>query len=192
MAKMKVDVPCPACGKQGIEYTSNLMDVPYFKEVVATQILCEKCGYRHNDVFIVTEQEPQRYEYHIKEKEDMNVRVIRSTSGTLEIPELGIRVEPASMSEAYITNIEGVIARMEDAVHCAINFSEEKSGAEKGNQILKDIQAIKDGEKQATLIIEDPLGNSTIIPPDEKMEQLDRRPLTKEERDRLSTGFTIM
>lgn len=191
-AQMRVDVPCPACGGSGLNYSTFILDVPYFKEVVSTQILCDKCHYRHNDVFIVSEKEPRRYEYHIKDTDDMSVRVIRSTSGTMEVPELGIKVEPASMSEAFITNIEGVICRMEDAVNCAIKFSEDEQKRSHGNELLQYIQDIKDGKKEARLILEDPMGNSAIIPPDEKNDQLDQRPLTKEEREKLSTGFTIV
>ena len=180
------------CGSQGLDYSTSILDVPYFKEVVSTQVVCHSCKYRHNDVFIVTEREPQRYEYRIKEPTDLNVRIIRSTSGTLEVPELGIKVEPAGMSEAFITNIEGVINRMEDAVNIAINSSKDKEALKRGKDILDTVQAIKTGKKEASLILEDPMGNSAIIPPEEKEGQLEQRPLTDEERGRLSTGFTIM
>ncbi len=191
-AQMKVDVPCPACGEQGLDYSTNLLDVPYFKEVVSTQIICHKCNYRHNDVFIVSENEPMRFEYHIRDIKDLSVRVIRSTSGTMHVPEIGIKVEPASRSEAFITNIEGVITRMEDAVNIALNSNENQEQLEKGREILDHIALIKKGEKEATLILEDPMGNSAIIPPEDKLDRLNKRPLTKEEREALSTGFTVI
>jgi zinc finger protein len=191
-AQMKVDVPCPACGQQGLDYSTSLLEVPYFKEVVSTQIICDKCHYKHNDVFIVTEREPQQYVYNIKDQDDLNIRVIRSTSGTMEIPELGIKVEPAGMSEAFITNIEGILNRMEDAVNIAINSAEDQASKDKGKEILEHIKQIKFGEKPATFILQDPMGNSTIIAPDDRKDRLTQRPLTEEERKKLSTGVTII
>lgn len=193
-AAMLVDVPCPSCRHQGIEYTTTLLEVPYFKEVVATQILCSQCGYRHNDIFIVSDEDPIRYTYKIKDMDDMSVRVIRSTSGTFEVPELGIKVEPGGASEAFITNIEGVLARMGSAVLSTIRFNKEEQPelVEKAQNIIDKIHQIKDGEAEATLIMMDPNGNSAILPPDEKLDQLEKKALTKQECEELPKGYTTV
>ena len=186
---MKVDVPCPACCSPGIEYTTTLLDVPYFKDVLSTLVFCEKCGFKHNDIFITGENEPQRFEYDIGGPEDMCVRVIRSTSGTLEVPQLGIRVEPGGSSEAYVTNIEGIIQRMEMALRTALNFTQDAGKKEKALALLSMAADIRAGKAKATLVLEDPMGNSAIVPPDELSDRMKKRPLTEEERKRLSTGI---
>ncbi|MBP3800305.1 MAG: hypothetical protein ILA19_04935, partial [Bacilli bacterium] len=39
-------------------------------------------------------------------KETLSVRVVRSQSATVTIPEIGVKVEPGPKSEGYVTNVE--------------------------------------------------------------------------------------
>jgi zinc finger protein len=191
---MKMDIPCPACAKTGsIEYTTQLLDIPYFKDAVVTVLVCTACQFKHSDVFIVSDNEPKRYEYAIQDTNDMSVRVIRSTMGYVEVPELGIRVEPGGKSEAYVTNIEGILERMDEAVEIGINSCEigEDEKRIMGQKLRADILMIKAGEKKATLILEDPSGNSAIIPNPELEHRLKKRKLDKDEVERLSCSGPV-
>jgi zinc finger protein len=44
------------------------------------------------------------------------VRVIRSSTGVIKIPELEIEISPKSASTGYITNVEGVLLRVKSAI----------------------------------------------------------------------------
>jgi zinc finger protein len=189
---MMVNIPCPCCGVEGVVFETSVMDIPYFKEAVLTTLICQHCHYKHSDVFMVSEGDPFRFEYAINGPEDLCVRVIRSTSGTIEVPELGIKVEPGGKSDAIVTNIEGILDRMDEAVDIATRNCENAGKIKKGERIHKNIKLIKSGKKKATLILEDPFGNSAVLPPQEKECQMVKKKLTKEDVERLSTGITIL
>lgn len=97
----------------------------------------------------------------ISSLDDLNTIVVRSSFGTIEIPELGISVEP-KRGEAFISTVEGVLKRVENVVKM---LSRDVEGARKkrADAVLKRIEAIKSGEASMTLIIDDPAGNSAII-----------------------------
>jgi zinc finger protein len=96
----------------------------------------------------------------------LRVRVIRSGSGTIRLPEFGIDVEPGPAAESFISNVEGVLLRTRPVVETAIRFAESEEEREKGNEILEMIDKSMKGEMPFTLIIEDPVGVSGILPDD--------------------------
>lgn len=148
--------------------------------------LCD-CSFRFADTMILTQREPVRYEMTIETVEDLNARVIRSTSGTIRIPELGIDVEPGTISDSYVTNIEGVLDRIQDVVVTAskwVKDDEEKYAI--GMDILKKMNDARLGKQKLTIIIEDPLGNSAII-----SDKAVSKTLTTEESKDLKTGMII-
>ncbi len=136
---------------------------------------------------ILTQREPVRYEMKIETIEDLNARVVRSTSGTIRVPELGIDVEPGTISDSYVTNIEGVLDRIQDVVIMAskwVKDDEEKYAI--SQDILKKMNDARLGKQKLTIIIEDPLGNSAII-----SDKAVFKTLSQEESKDLKTGMII-
>ncbi|MDI6655688.1 MAG: ZPR1 zinc finger domain-containing protein, partial [Candidatus Hydrothermarchaeota archaeon] len=111
---MHVDAPCPACEKLGLDVAFHIHEIPYFGDVMENVISCSSCSYRHADVIILETKEPTRYALKVESEEDMLIRVVRSGSAKIEIPELGIKITPGLNSEGYVSNVEGVLARIED------------------------------------------------------------------------------
>ncbi|HEY9204944.1 MAG TPA: ZPR1 zinc finger domain-containing protein [Candidatus Methanoperedens sp.] len=174
---------CPLCNKELITNWVT-QDIPFFGEVMHITSLCE-CGFRYSDTLILTQREPVRYELKIKSQDDLNARVVRSTSGTIRIPELGVDIEPGPASESFISNIEGVLERVEEILDMVIRWGE-KEKTERARELLCMIDKIKAGEHEATVIIEDPLGNSAII-----AENATSRKLRDEEASCLKTGMIV-
>src|SRR5688500_2975447 len=114
--QMRLTSPCPACHEKTIEYTLTDLDVPYFGDLLQTVFICTTCGFRHSDVIHGKTHAPQRWTYQTSSEADMSVRVVRSTSGTVKIPELGVLIEPGPASEAFVTNIEGILDRVEAVI----------------------------------------------------------------------------
>ena len=115
---------------------------------------------------------------------------LRSTSGTIRIPELGIDVEPGPASEAYISNVEGVLQKVRDIVVFATKSAMDAGAEEnvrRGECILERIGRAMEGEGPLTLILEDPLGNSAIV-----SEKAVSTRLTPEECEDLKTGMIIL
>lgn len=127
------------------------------------------------------------YKYKITIIDDMKIRVIRSSTATIELPELGIKIEPAAASEAFVSNIEGVLVRAAHIIEQAIRFTGENKKKDRGKQILKLIEQLRNGKGSATLIIKDPMGNSAIV-----SNKTEKRELGPTEVKSLETGITMI
>ena len=88
--------------------------------------------------------------------------VARSNTASVEIPELEVRLDPAGHSQAFVTNVEGVLMRFEEALDKLKALGEATENIET-DRIRKKIRLAKEGKFPFTLIIEDPQGNSTIV-----------------------------
>ena len=150
---------CPLCGAES-EVHVVPYDIPFFGEAMVFTAVCASCGYRATDVLVLAEEKKTRCEMEISSLEDVNAIVVRSSSGTIEIPELGVNVEPRR-GEAFISTVEGVLQRVENVVKM---LGKEETGKQRADTVLKQIAEIKVGKARMTLIIEDPTGNSAIIP----------------------------
>ncbi len=179
---------CPVCGAV-IDFTWESADIPHFGEAMIIAGLCD-CGYRHSDTILLAQKEPVRFSMAVSSIEDLNARVIRSSSGTLRIPELGVDIEPGFASECYISNVEGILDRVESVVSFATRSAREANSLEatgKGEDILEKIGLARQGLFPLTLILEDPLGNSAI-----DCERALRQPLSAEQAAALKTGMIIV
>lgn len=168
--------------------------IPYFGDIMYTTANCENCTFRFADTIILSGKEPTGYSLAIRSEDDLNARVIRSTSGTLLIEELGIMVEPGPISESYITNVEGVLHRIRNVVESTIRWSEMDNDFEKveiATNLRDTINAIIDDPKtapvQIVLQIKDPLGNSAIISANAKSYKL-----SEGELENLKTGMIVL
>ncbi len=187
--KATTEVECPLCGSM-IKFGWETTDVPHFGEVMVIAGTCERCGFKHTDTILLTQGEPTRYTFEIREVEDLNVRVIRSTSGTIRLPDLGVDVEPGATSDAYITNVEGVLQKIKGVVSFATRSARDagaEENARRGDGILECIEKAMEGRYPLTLVLEDPLGNSAIISEDAISSEL-----TDEECESLKTGMIIL
>lgn len=185
--KLTTTANCPMCGSV-MEFTWETKDVPHFGDVMLIAGVCD-CGFKHSDTIPLTQGEPSRYTLQISSIEDLDIRVIKSSSGTVRLPELGIDVEPGFSSEAYISNVEGVLIRIRDIVAFATSAAE-KAGdlqrVQRGKEILESIDMAIEGQLTLTLVLEDPLGISEIV-----SDKVVCSILTEEETASLKTG-TIM
>ena len=91
---------CPSCGATGtFQIKGRIDDIPYFGEVMETLLTCSNCSLRHTDVMCLGERKPMRYEFKITSETDLMARVVKSSTGTMKAPELGVIVEPGPASE---------------------------------------------------------------------------------------------
>ncbi len=179
---------CPVCSAQ-MQFCWETQDIPYFGEAMLIAGVCD-CGFRHSDTILLTQKEPARDTLAVETVEDLDARVIRSSSGTIRVPELGVDIEPGFASESYISNVEGVLDRIEGIVSfatCSAREAENLESTKRGEEILEMIALARKGEFPLTLIIEDPLGNSAIA-----SEKAVKSPLTEEDIARLQTGIMLL
>jgi zinc finger protein len=187
--KARTTSSCPICSAE-IAFDWETKDIPHFGEAMIIAGVCDGCGFKLSDTILLSQGEPARYTITIDDAEDLNARVIRSTSGTIRIPELGVDVEPGPASEAYISNLEGVLQRVRDIVLFATRSARNagvEENARRGELILERIERAMEGTGPLTVILEDPLGNSAIV-----SEKAVTTKLTPEECDGLETGMIIL
>ncbi|MFA6224689.1 MAG: ZPR1 zinc finger domain-containing protein [Methanoregula sp.] len=153
--------PCPTCNTE-IEYLYTTENIPYFSDILIISAICPSCGYKFVDTQMIKHGDSVRYVYRTATQEDLAVRVIRSTSASIEIPELGVRIDPGPTCQGFVSNIEGVLDRIVQAVGSAIidGDAEERENA---RLLVEKIARVKSGELSVTFILEDPNGNSAIV-----------------------------
>jgi zinc finger protein len=174
---------CPLCSG---ELKTNWVpdNIPFFGEVMHITSICV-CGFRYSDMLILSQREPVHYEMKVRSTDDIDARVVRSTSGTIRIPELGVEIEPGPASESFISNVEGVLERVEEILGMVTRWGEEDKTA-RALELLSYIEKTRAGEYEITLVIDDPLGNSAII-----AENAVSRKLSDDESALLKTGMIV-
>lgn len=180
-------IKCPACGIEGIAKSiMKEIEIPHFGQVMETTIHCPECGFKHSDIIALEQNDPAKYELEIN-MNTLSVRVVRSQSATVIIPEAGIKVEPGPKSEGYVTNVEGVLTRFEGAVKKALNLFDDEESQKNAKSTLTQIQELKKGNGTATLIILDPFGQSNVVSDSVKISEI-----PEEELNGLKTGFSVI
>ncbi|NLA39655.1 MAG: ZPR1 zinc finger domain-containing protein [Methanomicrobiales archaeon] len=153
---------CPACGRE-IQITHHRLEIPHFPDLLLVSIACSACGYRHTDTLILGEGKPTRWTVRVEEPADLSIRVVRSTTGTIQIPELGLAVEPGTACEGFVTNIEGVLSRFEEAVGSVLANAESEDERGAALRMQGRIAAAREAAFPFTVILEDPAGNSVLV-----------------------------
>lgn len=178
-------ISCPLCQNELIMKWQR-DNIPYFGEIMYITAKCQ-CSFRFADTMILSSREPMRYELSVESKEDLDARVIRSTSGTIRIPEMGVTIEPGTVSDSYITNIEGVLQRVQNVLMTTSKWvQEDEVKFARSQELLSMLNEVVEGKKKITVIIEDPLGNSAII-----SKKAVATKLSKEETEKLNTGMIV-
>ncbi|NJE86030.1 ZPR1 zinc finger domain-containing protein [Thermococcus sp. CX2] len=182
---------CPICGGKGtLKALQYVHEIPYFGKVMESTIICERCGYRNADVMILEDRPPKLYTVKVENEKDLFTRVVRSKSGTIELDEIGVKIEPGPAAEGFVSNVEGVLERVRETLLMARDFRKQEGDEEavkRADEILQYIEEVKNGKKPLTVKIMDPFGNSALIG-----EKVKSRLLTQEEIKKLSTGPYIV
>ena len=161
----KVDAPCPQCLKDdALTMLAMSSEIPYFGEHTQITVICESCGWKHTD-FIPSDGEKPGYSSLIVDNpEKCSARVVRSSSGTIRIPQLELEVSPGGSSSGFVSNVEGVIKRFEDAVGSILrgNADDEKI-VQASIELLESLRKMKSGSSHFLIELLDPRGRSQII-----------------------------
>ncbi len=183
----EVDAPCPQCADGGtLTMLAMNSEIPYFGEHTQITILCSSCGWKHTDFIPSDGEKPGFSSLVVDNEQKMMVRIVRSSSCTVRIPELDLEVSPGGSSSGYVTNIEGVINRFETAIKTIIRGDDDGKGGEIAMQILETLHHVKKGMGEISLELLDPRGRSQII-----HGEVISRELNDNEREGLETGPEI-
>jgi len=161
MAELKGQ-ECPICHKKTLTLREEEMDIPHFGKVFIFSMICDECGYRKADVEPAEEGEPAKYTLEVDSDKDMSIKIIKAGDATVKIPYI-TTIEPGPAGEGYITNVEGLLNRVKDAIEAAAEAEEDAADKKKARKLVKKINKIILGREKTKIIIEDPSGHSAII-----------------------------
>ena len=186
----KVEQPCPICfSDEGLTMIAHTSEIPYFGEHTQLTILCPSCGWKHTDFIPAEGKKPGAFSLEIEGIDMLSVRIIRSSSCTIKIEELGMEVEPGGATTGYVSNIEGVLNRFQGAVEMMYRqakTSNEKETIRKCEALLEKINLVKDGNLMVEITLLDPMGHSQIL-----HDNAVSRELTERELEELEVGPSI-
>ncbi len=167
-------VKCPNCDSE-MNVMSEEIDIPHFGRTIISTAKCASCGYKFSDVWCIDEKEPVKLTLKVESPEDMSSRVVKSSNATVMVPELGTEIKPGPASQGYISNVEGILKRVEDAMKgMKVTVPEKES---KLDELLASVASMREGKTKFTLIIEDPSGNSSIDSEKTVVEKLEKAKL---------------
>jgi zinc finger protein len=180
----KVEAPCPQCHEEdSLSMLAMNSEIPYFGEHTQITVMCASCGWKHTDFIPSDGEKPGFSSIIVDSVEKTTARVVRSSSCTIRIPELDLEVSPGGSSSGFVTNIEGVIKRFEEAIRTVIRGNEEHETGKIAEQILGRLGLAKSGEGVIRVVLLDPHGRSQIIHKD-----AESRELSEIEEEGLETG----
>jgi zinc finger protein len=133
----------------------------------------------------LTNRQPVALTVKISSLEDLNLRVIKSGTATVIIPEFKATITPGPYSEGYISNVEGLLSKIEDALTFMLSTAKGKR-LKKGEAMLRNMQRARESCPRFTLVIKDPLGNSAVV--SSSPEKVKERDLTRRELGKLKFG----
>ena len=187
-----LEYPCPICNsEQGLTLSVHTSEIAYFGEHTEMTIICNQCGWRNTDFIPSEGKKPSVWSLIIDKSELMTTRVVRSSSCTVRIVELGLEVEPGDNATGYISNVEGVLNRFSDAISMiqrgAIRDGQEgKEKVESCQELIDRISRVKNGQETVELLLLDPNGHSQIL-----HQSATSTELSEEEIAALATGPQI-
>jgi len=188
----KIEQPCPICHSQaGLKLTVHTSEIAYFGEHTEMTLVCDECGWRRTDFIPSEGKKPSVWSLTVNSAEQMSTRVVRSSSCTVRIVELGLEVEPGDNATGYISNVEGVLKRFEDAIgiilrSAMIEGEEGNDQAEARQELIGHLSRVREGEESVELLLLDPMGHSQIL-----SDQAKSAELSTEEIAALATGPQI-
>ncbi|MCS7107239.1 MAG: ZPR1 zinc finger domain-containing protein [Acidilobaceae archaeon] len=147
---------CPYCGGQ-MGVSVYLYEVPYVGPILITVMSCLSCGFRRREVSIAEAGEPVKTKVRVKGEEELRYLVVKSSTASVLIPEMGLEYVPGPHAQGVITTVEGILHEFLGALDV---ICQEGERCERARRWLE--EAIE-GKVGFTLIMCDPEGKSGVF-----------------------------
>ncbi len=157
---------CPVCGESPLQFKDSEYVAPYFGRMLLSLTFCSRCGFKQRQVTLLEEHEPSVYSVGVSSIDDLSIRIIRSDTASIRIPELGVEINPGLVADATISNVESILLDVRDRARFlrdSVETEEERHNAE---NFLEELGLALEGKKHFTFVVEDPRGNSKIVADD--------------------------
>ncbi|HDI32212.1 MAG TPA: ZPR1 zinc finger domain-containing protein [Thermofilum sp.] len=155
---------CPICGYRDFTIKEAVYNVPNIGRLLIVTKLCPSCGFRRVEELPLTKKRRKRIYYKVNKRDDIYAKVIRSNMASVEIVEIDSSISPGLQAPLYVTNVEGIVHKFLDILKSMEVLSVSKERKEHLVRIKKRLERMLKPSVSYTLIIDDPLGVSNIIP----------------------------
>ncbi|XP_003794817.1 zinc finger protein ZPR1 [Otolemur garnettii] len=163
----EIESLCMNCYNNGITRLL-LTKIPFFREIIVSSFSCEHCGWNNTEIQSAGRIQDQgvRYTLTVRALEDMNREVVKTDSATTGIPELDFEI-PAFSQKGTLTTVEGLINRAISGLEQdqPTRRANKDATAERIDEFIGKLKALKQVASPFTLIIDDPAGNSFVENP---------------------------
>jgi zinc finger protein len=123
---------------------------------------CSECKYKTSDILPLEKRTaPEKQEKKISSEKDLHIRIVKSKHATIYIPEIKLKIEPGPGSEAYISNVEGLLLRIIKKIQGFKKIHPEKE--KDYEKIIDKLTKMKQSRKKFTLVFKDKTGQSAIL-----------------------------
>lgn len=154
---------CIFCHQDKLTLMQDEIDIPYFGKVFVFSMKCDNCNFSKSDVESVEIKEPCKITFTVENKNDLSVRVVKSSSASVKIPGLKIDSRPGPASNGFVSNVEGLLDRFKQILESARDNSEDEKDKKSLKNLLKKLWKVECGDIPLKIVIEDPTGNSGIL-----------------------------
>ena len=157
---------CHACHRE-CETRMAVTDIPHFKEVVLMATQCDHCGYRDTEVKPAGRVSTHaiRTTLQVRSADDLKRDVLKSDTSSVEIPEIDLELVAGTLGGKY-TTLEGILNDVKTQLSSLNPFhlgdSSEEGEAAPFRNFLRSLDALIDGTRPFTFVLDDPLGNSFV------------------------------
>jgi len=163
-APTQIESLCVNCEQNGIT-TILLTKIPFYKEVILMSFRCEHCGFSNCELQSGSKIQDRgvTFKVKIKEKEDLNLQIVKSDSASLSVPEIELEVPPESQ-KGVVTTVEGILKRtieglMQDQ---PVRKHMAPDDAQKIEEYVAKIEDLLEATTPFYVILTDPAGNSFV------------------------------
>ena len=162
----------PSCGTEGGSQRSTTTNIPHFQDVTMLSFVCENCGFKTNEVKADSGKVSamgKKWELKVTSPDDLHRDVVKSKTARVYIPELGFEMVSGSLGGLY-TTVEGLLKQIHDRLKNAnpLARGDEASSKQRNNfeeflTKIHDFRNFRSGMEPFTIILEDPMDQSSIF-----------------------------
>jgi len=185
----EMKVICPVCKSKSTKVVQKILEFPHFPQLWFYNLSCADCHFKYNDFINLAINDPIRYTYLAENKDDYTSKIVRSSNGTIRFPTIGAILEPGPKADGFITNIEGMLRDFQGKAEFLLRNATTKEEINRINEFIKTIDEYINNNLPIEIVIEDPFGNSSLIPFSQS--KLKKQLLSQEEAEKLKTGLMI-
>ncbi|MFV2015351.1 MAG: ZPR1 zinc finger domain-containing protein [Candidatus Heimdallarchaeota archaeon] len=161
------NIDCPTCPSEYATVISRILDIPHYDDFIMVSVNCRDCGYRSSDFYNMHSKGHTRFIYVVNDISDDTTKIVRSVEGTVSIPEINVKIEPYGGGSSWIRNIEGVLQDIHQKLLIMLREANDNSSIKTIRRRIEKLMQLMNYEKSFTIIVDDPTGNSMILPADE-------------------------